>query len=78
MMGANSAWGKTGIIWKDSWYNVKKGKNIILPMHIKYFTFFPNNFLQNKFKIYKIYFKVYTPQDFAAPLTEFVTVWNAF
>lgn len=47
-------------------------------MHMKYFTFFPNNFLQNKFKIYKIYFKVYTPQDFAAPLTEFVTVWNAF
>ena len=44
-------------------------------MHMKYFTFFPNNFLQNKFKIY---FKVYTPQDFAAPLTEFVTVWNAF
>ena len=53
---------------------LRKRKLSFLPMHMKYFTFFPNNFLQNKFKIYKIYFKVYTPQDFAAPLTEFVTV----
>lgn len=74
MMGANSPWGKTGIFGKIVDTMLRKGKISFLSMHMKYFTFFPNNFLQNKFKIYKIYFKVYTPQDFAAPLTEFVTV----
>lgn len=44
MMGANSPWGKTGIIWKDSWYNVKKKENIIFTNAYEIFHFFSKQF----------------------------------